>query len=46
MNFSGNMITLKVTKKQGFTLSLEDLFFEKTTGVCQIDPHNRFRVKL
>ena len=33
MNFSGKlglMITLKVTKDQGFTLSLEDTFLEKT----------------
>ena len=32
MNFSGKMcfmIILKVTKKQGFTLSLEDIFFSK-----------------
>ena len=26
------MITLKVTKKQSFTLSLEDTFFEKPQG--------------
>ena len=26
------MITMKVTKKQGFTLSLEDTFFEKPQG--------------
>ena len=26
------MIILKVTKKQGFTLSLEDTFFEKHRG--------------
>ena len=33
------MIILKVTKKQGFTLSLEDTFLEKPEGVgCQIDP--------
>ena len=33
MNFSGKlrlMITLKVTNDQGFTLSLEDTFLEKT----------------
>ena len=27
------MIILKVTKSQGFTLSLEDTFFEKPQGV-------------
>ena len=35
MKFSGKMclkIVLKVTKNQGFTLSVEDKFFEKTTG--------------
>ena len=35
MKFSGNMcfkITLKVRKNQGFTLSLEDTFFEKPQG--------------
>ena len=35
MKFSGKMwlmIILKVTKNQGFTLSLEDAFFEKTQG--------------
>ena len=31
-------IILKVTKNQGFTLSLEDTFFEKPQGGCQIDP--------
>ena len=30
------MILLKVTKKQDFTLSLEDTFFEKRHGVGQI----------
>ena len=42
MKFSGKMylkIILKVTKTQGFTLSLEDTFFEKPQGV------GRFRVK-
>ena len=29
------MIILKVTKKQGFTLSLEDTFLEKSKGVPQ-----------
>ena len=41
------MIILKVTKKQGFILSLEDTFFEKPQGGGgQIDsPHpSRFRV--
>ena len=40
MKFSGKMclkITLKVKKKQGFTLSLENAFLEKNR-VCQIDP--------
>ena len=35
MKFSGKMcfkIILKVTKNQGFTLSLEDTFFEKPKG--------------
>ena len=35
IKFSGKlwlMITMKVTKKQGFTLSLEDTFFEKPQG--------------
>ena len=35
MKFSGKMffkIMLKVTKNQGFTLSLEDTFFEKSQG--------------
>ena len=41
MKFSGKMclmIILKVTKNQGFTLSLEDKFFEKPQGGGQIDP--------
>ena len=36
MKFSGKMclmIILKVTKNQGFTLSLEDTFFEKPQGL-------------
>ena len=49
MKFSGKIcfkIILKVTKKQGFTLSLEDTFFEKPQGGGQIDtPPSRFRVK-
>ena len=36
------MIMLEVTKKQSFTLSLEDTFLEKPQGEegrgCQIDP--------
>ena len=32
------MIILKVTKDQGFTLSLEDKYFEKPQGWGQIDP--------
>ena len=42
MKFSGKMwlmIILKVKKEQGFTLSLEDTFFEKPQGWGgQIDP--------
>ena len=40
IKFSGNMwlmIVLKVTKKQGFTLTLEDTFFGKPQGGGQID---------
>ena len=40
MNFSRKMcfnIALKITKNQGFTLSLEDTIFEKTPG-GQVDP--------
>ena len=40
MEFSekvSHMITLKVTKKQGLTFSLENAVLEKITG-CQIDP--------
>ena len=32
------MIILKVTKKQGFTLYVENTFLEKLQGVGQIDP--------
>ena len=55
MKFSEKMcpkIILKVTKNQGFTLSVEDTFFEKSqvggVGRGQIDlpPSSRFRVKL
>ena len=38
------MIILKVTKKQGFTLSLEDTFFKKPHGGSNL-PSSRFRVK-
>ena len=41
MIFSGKMclkVKLKVTKNQGFSLSLEDTLFEKPLGGCQIDP--------
>ena len=44
MKFSGKMwvvIILKVTKKQAFTLSLEDTYFEKPQGAWggeQMDP--------
>ena len=47
MKFSGMMylmIILKVTKKQGFNLSLEDTFFEKPQGVQLTHPTGRFRV--
>ena len=40
------MILLKVTKKQGFTLSLEDTFFKKLQGTPPPHPPpGRFRVK-
>ena len=48
------MIILKVMKNQGFTISLEDTFFEKPLeeggkgaggGGCHIDPLSRFRLK-
>ena len=45
MKFSAKMwlmIILKVTKKHGFTLSLEDTFFKKPQGG---GVHSRFRVK-
>ena len=47
MKFSGKMcfkIISKVTKKQGFTLSLEDTFFEKPQGGVRLTPQP-FRVK-
>ena len=56
MKFSGKMylmIILKVTKKQGFTLSLEDTFFKKTqegwgwgAGGVKLTPLSHFRVKI
>ena len=46
MKFSGKMsfkIILKVTKNQGFILSLEDRFLEKPQeGGAQIDPPQPF----
>ena len=50
MTFSGKMcfkIILKVRRKQGFTLSLQDRFFEKSQGGWEmlINPSSRFRVK-
>ena len=43
------MIILKDTKNQGFTLSLEDTFFEKTLwqvgGSCQIEPLSPSRLR-
>ena len=35
----------KSHKKQGFTLSLKDMFFKKPHGWGQIDPPSCFRVK-
>ena len=49
MQFSKNiklMIMSKVTKTQGFTLSLKDTFSEKSQRRGQIDDQGRFRVKL
>ena len=46
MRFSGNMcfkIISKVTKNQGFTLTLEDKFFEKPQG-DQFDLPRQIRV--
>ena len=48
MKFSGKMwlmIILKVTKNQGFTLPLEDIFFEKPQGGGKIEPSSCFRIK-
>ena len=47
MKFSGNMcfmIILKVTKNQGFTLSLEDKFFEKPQRGSDLPCPSCFRV--
>ena len=41
MRFSGKMCLktiLKVTKNQGFTLSLEDTYFEKPQGRVKLTP--------
>ena len=39
-------IILKVTKNQGFTLSLEDTFFEKPQGWgVKLTLRSRFRIK-
>ena len=51
MKFSRKMcfkILLKVTKNQGFNLSLEDTFFEKPRWGRgdQIDPRSRCRVNM
>ena len=40
------MISLKVTKEQRFTLSLEDTVFKKPQGVQGGRPPSRFRVKV
>ena len=50
MKFSGKTclkIILKVTKNQGFTLSLEDIFFKNPQGGSNwhLPPPSRFRVK-
>ena len=37
---------LRVTKKQGFTLSLEDTFFGKSQGGVKLTASSRVRVKL
>ena len=53
MKFSGKMclkIILKVTKNQGFTLSIEGRFFEKPQrrrgGGVKLTSLSRFRVKI
>ena len=49
MEFAGKMqlmIILKVTKNQGFSLSLKDIF-QKTTGRGRVNlTPSRFRVKI
>ena len=48
MKFSGKIcfkIVLKVTKKQGFILSLEDTFFEKPQGGVKLTPSAILRLK-
>ena len=40
------MIMLKVTKNQGFSLSLEDTFFEKPQGGSNWPRPSRSRVKI
>ena len=49
MKFSGKMwllIIIKVTKKQGFSVSLKNFFLEKPQRGDQIDPSpSPFRVK-
>ena len=37
---------IKSHKNQGFTLSLEDTFFDKPQGELKLTPPSRFRVKL
>ena len=47
MKFPGKMclkIILRVTKNQGFCLSLEDTLFEEPQGGGEIDPPSRFWV--
>ena len=39
-------IILKVTKNQGFTLSLEETFLEKLQGGDQIEPPTHLRVNI
>ena len=49
MKFSGKMCLktiLKVTKKQDFTLLLEDTIFEKLQRGVKLTPPSRFRIKL
>ena len=49
MKFSVKMyfkIILKVSKNQGFTFSLDDIFFEKPQGVNLTPRHLRIKVLL